>query len=127
MDVHTFGYETDTGSVEWDVRDFWEMAKSLPVVVRKFDAIIALVSKNIDSYDNSDWERVDKADTRYPIILAPDGLHILDGVHRMVKFRKMGKKYCKQVILPKMPLPVSVSGKPFEIEGIPFQWKVKET
>lgn len=127
MDMHTFGYSHENSEVTWDTRDFWLQAETIKPIKMRIADLLAKVKGAVEEYDESDWERVKLADTKYPPILSPNSRYVLDGIHRLVKMSGLGLLYCEVKVLKVMPLPIEVKGKPFKIEGMPFEWKAKDS
>ena len=46
-----------------------------------------------------DLRRIDSADLRYPLLLYND-YHNIDGLHRLAKAKKLGRKYVNCIIVP---------------------------
>jgi hypothetical protein len=135
---HTFGYDKGKSSVEWNVDELWKYTENFPVKVINISEIREYVKHVASSYDTDDWERVKDADISYPIIISANSTSvtlesgkkittplIIDGFHRAVKLLRNNATFIKVKIVRKMPLPNKVSGKPFKINGLDFEWKTK--
>lgn len=80
---------------------------SVPAIAKWMQQHSPLRSVRVDQiidgpHNESDWEdRVEMADTIYPILLAHDenGLHVIDGYHRLEKLRRQGKKLIKARVI----------------------------
>ena len=128
---HTFGYDHNDSSVIWDLKDVWEHAEIYPVVELPIKLFTTFMKAIQTTYDEDDWERVKRADLKYPILVGKttgkyrDPYLVIDGWHRIEKHRSLGHSKIPVRVIEEMPLPFSVKGKPFEIDGLNFQWKAK--
>lgn len=121
MADHTFGYEVNGSSVVWDVKDIWAAAEKLPVEMYDVELLYKLVKGKEKHFTKDDYDRIEEADTTYPIITNGDASIILDGVHRVFKLIKVGGEVAIKR-LSKMPDPIEVRGKSFKIKGLKFNW-----
>lgn len=118
---HTFGYSNGTSEVIWDVKDIWKAAEKLPTEMMDVKYLYSLVKKKEDNFTKDDYKRIEEADTSYPIIVNGDCTLILDGVHRIFKWAKVGGETTIKR-LTNIPKPIEVSGEPFKIRGLDFKW-----
>jgi hypothetical protein len=97
------------GDCAWRVPDLWELSADLPIHE------VPLVGMNLDlgMWDDVGTDflefckhanLVNKADLKYPILLAPLG-YVIDGRHRLAKAIIKGHKTIKVQRLLKMPEP----------------------
>ena len=126
MDKHTFGYEHNGSKVVWDVRDIWQAVEDLPTIKLSTE-LFKEVSKNVfKEYDKSDFDRIREVDLSHPIIIPKSayntGSFIIDGYHRLYRHIQLKHKTIPVKVLEKMPRPLYCKGKPFEIEGLDFDW-----
>lgn len=119
--MHTFGYSSKGSEVIWDVKDIWKAVEKLPTEMMDVQHLYSLVKDKEKDFTKDDYERIEEADASYPIIVNGNCTLILDGVHRVFKWVKVGGETAIKR-LTKMPTPIEVSGKPFKIEGLVFQW-----
>ncbi len=126
MDKHTFGYEHNGSEVVWDVRDIWEAVKDLPSYDINVSSLKGLYSKVAKEYTEGDYARIEEADLNYPIIMSKPSMSnkliIIDGYHRIGRCLEEGIKTIKVKYIKKMPRPLYCKGKPFEIDGLDFDW-----
>lgn len=126
MDIHTFSYEHNGSIVVWDVRDIWKAVENVPTVKLPIQLFQSSAQKVFKQYDAEDRERVNEADLTYPIIIPKTsqltGKIIIDGYHRLYKHIELKHKTVPVKILNKMPRPIYCKGKPFEIDGLEFDW-----
>lgn len=118
---HTFGYARGDSEVIWDVKDIWKAAEKLPVEMMDVEYLYSLVEGRDEHFTEDDYARIEEADTSYPIIVNGDCTIILDGVHRIFKWKKIGGETAIKR-LKRMPKPAIVKGKPFKIAGLIFTW-----
>lgn len=126
MNKHTFGYESNGSKVIWDVRDIWEAVKDLPTTNLPASLFLHLSKEVFKHYKKSDFERIKEADLSYPIIISKTSTNsvkiIIDGYHRLYKHFELKHPLIPVKILEKMPRPLYCKGKPFEIDGLDFDW-----
>jgi hypothetical protein len=106
--VDTYSYRGDV----YLVSDLWKEAEkynSKEIKISEIPTLDELLDSHCwstgkmsvrDIMDHCD--RINNADLSYPIIFAPNG-DIADGVHRIAKAIREGKKYIKAIQLCKMP------------------------
>ena len=129
---HTFGYTHDNSTVIWDVKDIWKVADKLPVIKLSVDLFTLAAEYVQQEYDDSDWTRVDEANLQYPVLVgkcqkADYDYLVIDGFHRIAKHIRKGHRTIPCKIIKKMPPPLWVKGKPFEIDGLNFDWVSKHS
>lgn len=118
---HTFGYSNGESEIVWDVKDIWKAADKLPTEMMDIKYLYSIVKEKEKNFTKGDYDRIEEADTSFPIIVNGDCTLILDGVHRIFKLVKFaGEVSIKR--LTNMPKPIEVSGKPFKIKGLNFIW-----
>ena len=126
MDKHTFSYEHNGSIVTWDVRDIWKAVKDIKAVNIPLSNLNHFGKEVYKEYDKEDIERIDQADLAYPLIVSGQTYFnpkiIVDGYHRLFKARKLKLKTIQVKLIKKMPKPLYCEGKPFEIEGLDFDW-----
>lgn len=128
----TFGWEDDKGnSVTWAVKDIIEHVSGIEPVRTRVDLFKGFLDYKEEVFDREDWQRVDSANLKYPILLGagtflfnPKGHHerypyIFDGVHRLVKARKKGKEFISAIVTSTLPPPV-VTGKGMQLNGVTY-------
>lgn len=122
---HTFGYSRNGSSVVWNVEDLWKAVENIPTEMMDVQYLHTLVENKAKNFTKDDLARIEEADTSYPIIVNGDCTLILDGVHRVFKLVKVGGEVgIKRLV--KMPDPIEVTGKPFKIKGLIFNWPKTE-
>ena len=129
MPENAFGYEHNGSSVIWNVEDIWRAADSLKITTLDIDYFHGMMANVQLEYDEDDWRRVEEADLKYPIIVGrckkKDGYLLIDGFHRLEKHHRLKHTKIPAKVIQKMPAPFSVKGKPFEIDGLNFEWKMR--
>lgn len=86
-----------------DLIEFTKSYKSIECPIEAFDMTYTLTSKVMTIYEHAEHMAiVNKADLKYPIILAPDGF-LLDGRHRVIKTLIKGLDTIKVIRLNSMP------------------------
>lgn len=112
---HSYHETIDGVIYTWNVRNLWKHASKLPVKeveLKEFKSAL-----NYDVWFNLEEStlgnvikhirRINRANTRYPIILTPEK-QICDGHHRLAKLLMKRKKFVKCVVFDKMPKPDAV-------------------
>lgn len=126
MGTHTFGVERNGSKVVWDVKDIWEAVEELPTTKLPFKSFDKLTAAVFKDFNDDDYERSDEADLNYPIIVVLGPLntvkYIIDGYHRLYRHKELKHSTIPVKIIYKMPKPLYCKGKPFEIEGLDFDW-----
>lgn len=119
--MHTFGYSRNGSEIIWDVKDIWKAVEKLPIEMMDVKYLYSLVKDKEKDFTEDDYARIEEADTNYPIIVNGDCTIVLDGVHRIFNWNEIGGETAIKR-LKKMPTPIEVSGKPFKIKGLVFDW-----
>ena len=126
MDQHTFSCEHNGSEVVWDLRDVWRAVEDLQTFTINVQTLKPLYKKVSSGYTEDDYERIEEADLSFPIILSKTTTSnktiIVDGYHRIGKCLEEHIKVIKVKYIKKMPRPLYCKGKPFEIEGLDFDW-----
>lgn len=126
MDKHTFSYEHNDSIVVWDLVDIWKAVEDLPVSNVSIQSLKPLYNKVSSEYTEDDYARIEEADLNYPIILSKlstsNKIIIVDGYHRIGKCLEERISNIKVKYIKKMPRPIYCKGKPFEIDGLDFDW-----
>lgn len=117
---HTFSYQKGDSSATWDVKDLWKSAESVKTEMYDVQVLLSLVKDKEKHFDKDDYERIDEADQTYPIIVSADATVILDGVHRVFGYAKIGGEMAIKR-LKKLPAPIEFHGKPFSVGGSSFK------
>ncbi len=118
-DMDTDFFESHSHSVDnqgqkrtWQVKRLWELTRDFP----RFQYRVS----SFDKFDEDLWfcgvnkptvgrvlehmQRIETADLKYPIILSEDG-RVMDGVHRILKARRLGQEWVSAVQFEINPKP----------------------
>ena len=125
MDKSTFGWTHGESWVEWELADIWKAAEGIPPTRCEIDPLLDWVKQYVSTFDDDDEHRIRSANLKFPPIVSADGRFVIDGGHRLVKLKRMGRSQADVIVLPHMPTPSKVHGAPFTIVGLPFEWKEK--
>lgn len=122
--------DNGSGGAMWGVRDLWNAAEGLEVILIPMSDFIPILRTVEDDFNQSDYERVKEADLTYPIIVSrvpgSDVPLIIDGYHRLVKaYKKPNTYFIRAVYLDELPLPSKLIGEKFSVGWINFEWRTK--
>lgn len=108
------------------VSDIWLHVKDIQPVYINID-FFKVAIKEIKN-EGKDPKRVDEADLSYPIIISlfdDNRVNVIDGCHRLLKYRKLGIKQVSAIITKTLPEPIYIKGKPFSVPGISYEYRGK--
>lgn len=96
----------------WHLEPLWEATRNAPVIeveiesLKHVDAVCWFDDCNPATLRNvvAHFQRMERADSAYPIILNPDG-QLFDGAHRVTKALARGQSTIKAVQLLVVPPP----------------------
>lgn len=117
---HTFSYQKGNSSATWDVKDLWKSAESVKSEMYDVQSLLSLVKDKEKHFDKDDYERIEEADQTYPVIVSADATVILDGVHRVFGYAKVGGEMAIKR-LKILPEPITFKGNPFSVGGSKFK------
>jgi hypothetical protein len=103
------------GRAVWLTKRLWELARDLPVhsvaisTIAEFEQVCWFDATSLPTCRAvaEHAERIQRADLRFPIILAADG-HLMDGGHRLAKAWLAGIRFIDAVRFSVDPAPDSV-------------------
>lgn len=119
MKEQTYSFPRDGKRYVWKVPRLWELSQDFKVFefeISKFsgfDLDVWYCGVNVPTV-RSVYEhalRINAADFKYPIILDAEGI-VLDGVHRLLKAKSLGKTTVPAVRFDEMPDPDFVEDWP---------------
>lgn len=96
---HYFSFADYGESITVDVLKLWSMVDTLPEIEIDIEEVMSRFKQYYSEFDDDDWVRVEKANTKYPI-LYNEYYGIIDGCHRTAKLWMNGATKVSAKLVP---------------------------